>query len=162
MDTMAEAMKKSSPQGNVFAGIVQKMNWDEKRKIIKEVLEPFAGDLIVTPKEIDTLIEDISLVISASLDAAFHPAIAQEEEKRFTDSINLRNMNNMNRSESQESSPISSSGNSRGNPLPQGSYPRNKPEDHRSFNQQFQNNPPQHTHKGTEAGAQGPIKRNPV
>lgn len=162
MDTMAEAMKKSSPQGNVFAGIVQKMNWEEKRKIIKEVLEPFAGDLIVTPKEIDTLIEDISLVISASLDAAFHAAIAREEEKRFTDSINLRDMNNMDLSRSRESGPIPPSGNPHGNPLPQGSYPLKKPEDHRSFNQQFHNNPPQHAHEGTEAGAQGPVKRNPV
>ena len=31
-------------------------------------MQPFAGDLIVTPKEIDTLVDDISLVISASLE----------------------------------------------------------------------------------------------
>ncbi|RJX27433.1 MAG: GPR endopeptidase [Dethiobacter sp.] len=82
MDKLAEALKRESPQGNVFAGIVQKMDWEEKRNIIKEVMQPFAGDLIVTPKEIDTLIEDISLVIAASLDAAFHQKIAQEEENR--------------------------------------------------------------------------------
>ena len=82
MDHLAEALKRESAQGNMFANIVQKMNWEEKRNIIKEVLQPFAGDLIVTPKEIDTLIDDISLVIAASLDAAFHPKIAQEEESR--------------------------------------------------------------------------------
>lgn len=82
MDHLAEALKRESAQGNMFANIVQKMNWEEKRNIIKEVLQPFAGDLIVTPKEIDTLIDDISLVIAASLDAAFHPKIAEEEESR--------------------------------------------------------------------------------
>jgi spore protease len=82
MDKLAEALKRESPQGNMFAGIVQKMDWEEKRNIIKEVMQPFAGDLIVTPKEIDTLIDDISLVITASLDAAFHQKIAQEEENR--------------------------------------------------------------------------------
>jgi len=82
MDKLAEALKRESPQGNMFAGIVQKMDWEEKRNIIKEVMQPFAGDLIVTPKEIDTLIDDISLVIAASLDAAFHQKIAQEEENR--------------------------------------------------------------------------------
>lgn len=82
MEKLAEALKRESPQGNVFAGIVQKMDWGQKRELIREVLEPFSGDLIVTPKEIDTLIDDISLVIAASLDAAFHPKIAQEEEVR--------------------------------------------------------------------------------
>lgn len=84
MDKLAEALKKDSPQGNAFAGIVQKMDFGEKRDIIREVLQPFAGDLMVTPKEIDTLIEDISLVIAAGLDAAFHPQIAREEENRAT------------------------------------------------------------------------------
>jgi len=82
MEKLAEAMKKESPQGNVFATAVQKMEWSEKRTIIQEVLEPFSGDLIVTPKEIDTLIEDIALVIAASLDAAFHPQVASEEKER--------------------------------------------------------------------------------
>ena len=82
MDQLAEALKRESPQGNMFASIVQKMDWQEKRNIIREVLKPYTGELIVTPKEIDTLIDDISLVIAASLDAAFHQKIAHEEEKR--------------------------------------------------------------------------------
>jgi len=82
MNKLAEALKRESPQGNMFANIVQKMEWSEKRELIREVLTPFSGDLIVTPKEIDSLIEDISLVIAASLDAAFHPKIAQEEESK--------------------------------------------------------------------------------
>ena len=82
MDKLAEKLKNDSPQGNAFAGVVQKMDFGEKRDIIREVLQPFAGDLMVTPKEIDTLIEDISMVIAASLDAAFHTKIAAEEESR--------------------------------------------------------------------------------
>ena len=82
MDKLAEALKRESAQGNMFFNAVQKMDWEEKRNIIREVMQPFAGDLIVTPKEIDTLINDISLVIAASLDAAFHPEIAREEESR--------------------------------------------------------------------------------
>lgn len=81
-DHIAEGLKKESPQGNVLAGIVQKMEWQEKKDIINEILNPYTGDLIVTPKEIDTLIEDISLILAGSLDAAFHPQIAAEEEKK--------------------------------------------------------------------------------
>lgn len=82
MEQLAENMKKESPQGNAFANVVQRMDWGERKEVIREVLEPFTGGLIVTPKEVDVLIEDISLVIAASLDAAFHPKIAREEEAR--------------------------------------------------------------------------------
>ncbi len=84
MDKLAQGLKRESPQGNAFAGAVQNMSWEEKREIIREVLQPFSGDLIVTPKEIDTLIEDNSLVIAASLDAAFHEEIARQEDERVT------------------------------------------------------------------------------
>lgn len=82
MEQLAESMKKESPQGNAFANVVQNMNWGEKKEVIREVLEPYTGGLIVTPKEVDVLIEDIATVIAASLDAAFHEKIAREEEKR--------------------------------------------------------------------------------
>ncbi len=82
MEQLAEKMKKESPQGNAFANVVQRMDWGERKEVIREVLEPFTGGLIVTPKEVDVLIDDISMVIAASLDAAFHPKIAQEEEAR--------------------------------------------------------------------------------
>lgn len=160
MDKMAEAMRKESPQGNVFAGIVQKMNWEEKRNIIKEVLEPYAGDLIVTPKEIDALIEDISLVIAASLDAALHPQIAREEDKRFTDTINLHKINEIN--QGLPGSPLPQGNIPGNNPLPQRNYPLYKPDDHHYFNSQFQNNSPQQTNQGSKTGAQGPVQRKPV
>ena len=77
MQKVGDYLKTESPQGNVFYNSVKNMNWREKKNIIQEVMEPFSGDLIVTPKEIDTLIEDISFVVAASLDAAFHPKIAE-------------------------------------------------------------------------------------
>ena len=82
MEQLAESMKRESPQGNAFANAVQNMNWGEKKEVIREVLEPYTRGLIVTPKEVDVLIEDIAMVIAASLDAAFHQKIAQEEENR--------------------------------------------------------------------------------
>ncbi len=160
MEKIAEAMKKESPQGNVLAGIMQKMDWAEKRNVIKEVLDPFAGDLIVTPKEIDVLIEDISMVISASLDAAFHPQIASEEDKRFTENIDLQKMSEMNPGTPGGTFP---QGNVPGhNPSLQRSYAFQKPDDHRHFNPQFHNNPPQQTNQGGKTGAQGPIQRKPI
>lgn len=84
MEQLAEKMKRESPQGNAFANVVQGMNWGDRKEVIRDVLEPYTGGLIVTPKDVDVLIEDIATVIAASLDAAFHEKVAQEEEKGDT------------------------------------------------------------------------------
>jgi len=46
---------------------------------IKKVLEPFGGNLTVTPKEIDTLIEDTASIIAGAINMAMHPGIAPED-----------------------------------------------------------------------------------
>lgn len=50
----------------------------DKHKLIKEVLSPEIGVLMVTPKEVDRLLEDISNLLSNALNAAFHPRVAKE------------------------------------------------------------------------------------
>jgi spore protease len=51
---------------------------EEKRRLIAEVLSPSVGDLMVTPKEIDMLIDDLSSIIAAGINAAVHPKVAQQ------------------------------------------------------------------------------------
>lgn len=61
-----------------FAGLVA-LSAEEKRKMIAEVLTPSVGDLMVTPKEIDVLIEDMSQIIAAGINAAVHPKVAEQK-----------------------------------------------------------------------------------
>jgi spore protease len=65
------------PRRAEFAGL-RAMGGEEKRRLIAEVLTPSVGDLMVTPKEIDVLIEDMSRIIAAGINAAVHPKIAQQ------------------------------------------------------------------------------------
>ena len=65
------------PRRPEFAGL-RAMDPEEKRRLIAEVLTPSVGDLMVTPKEIDVLIEDMSRIIAAAINAAVHPKIAQQ------------------------------------------------------------------------------------
>lgn len=58
-----------------FYEIVQEMDADDKRELINEVLAPSLGDLMVTPKEIDALILEMSKVLAGALNAALHPKI---------------------------------------------------------------------------------------
>ncbi len=61
-----------------FYEIVREMDADDKRELINEVLTPSLGDLMVTPKEIDVLILEMSKVLAGAINAALHPRIDLE------------------------------------------------------------------------------------
>lgn len=51
---------------------------EEKKELIKEVMTPEVGVLMVTPKEVDRLLEDVSDLLANGLNVALHPRVAQE------------------------------------------------------------------------------------
>jgi spore protease len=51
--------------------------------VIRRVLSPYLNGLIVTPKEIDVMIEDLARVISGALNIALHPGVSPEEVFRY-------------------------------------------------------------------------------
>ena len=51
--------------------------------MVNEVLSQGLGDLVVTPKEVDMLIDNISQIISDGLNMALHENISLEESRRF-------------------------------------------------------------------------------
>ncbi|WP_445490314.1 GPR endopeptidase [Niallia sp. 03133] len=61
-----------------FLGIVGTLPEEEKRKLIYEVLSPIGHNLMVTPKEVDVFIEDMSNLLANGLNAALHTAINQD------------------------------------------------------------------------------------
>ncbi len=65
-------------------GVVGSLDVDEKRQLIKEVLNPLGHDLIVTPKEVDTFIEDMANIIANGLNAALHKAIDKNNVSAYT------------------------------------------------------------------------------
>ena len=58
-----------------FFGKIGMLNKEEKRQLLMEVLTPAGHNLIVTPKTIDSEIEDLSRLISNALNVALHPKI---------------------------------------------------------------------------------------
>ena len=49
-----------------------------QKQVIESVLQPFLGDMIVTPKGIDKLIRDTSRVIAGGINIALHPDVKTE------------------------------------------------------------------------------------
>ncbi|BBB92768.1 MAG TPA: GPR endopeptidase [Methylomusa anaerophila] len=50
----------------------------DRQTIVRQVLPEMLGDLMVTPKEVDRLIEDIAAVVSGGINQALHPNIDYE------------------------------------------------------------------------------------
>ncbi|MET3196167.1 GPR endopeptidase [Bacillus sp. OAE603] len=67
-----------------FMGIVGTLEDEEKRKLIHEVLSPLGHNLMVTPKEVDTFIEDMANIIAGGMNAALHSKINQDNIGSYT------------------------------------------------------------------------------
>ncbi len=68
----------------LFLGVVGTLSDEEKRQLIFEVLSPLGHNLMVTPKEVDDVIEDMSNLIASGLNAALHGAVNQENTGDYT------------------------------------------------------------------------------
>ena len=83
IDIVIDSLVKESNQGGEFYNMLKSMDKTEQSSLISEALSPYIGNLMVTPKEIDRLIEDISVVIANGLNIALHPSIDMEEMNRY-------------------------------------------------------------------------------
>lgn len=83
IDMVLDSMIEGSSKDSDFYKMLQNMNRDDKYKLIQEVLFPYFGHLMVTPKEIDRLVEDISIIIADGLNIALHPGIDTKDLGRY-------------------------------------------------------------------------------
>lgn len=75
LDLMLDSMIKQSSQGSEFYSVLKGVDRDEKRRLIREVLNPYVGNLMVTPKEIDYQVEHVASVIAQGINIALHPSV---------------------------------------------------------------------------------------
>ncbi len=83
IDMVVDSLINGSSKGGEFYNMLKEMDKTEKYKLINEVITPFVGNLMVTPKEIDRLIDDIAIVIANGLNIALHPSIGPEDMDRY-------------------------------------------------------------------------------
>ena len=63
--------------------MLKRVDKNEKRILIKEVLDPLLGEMIVTPKEVDLMIDSLSKIIANALNIALQPNLTVEEINMF-------------------------------------------------------------------------------
>jgi len=83
IDLVLDSMIKEAPQGTEFYKMLKSIDRNEKYMMIQEVLKPYVGNLIVTPKEIDEVIQRVSKVIANGINIALHEGITLNDVNRY-------------------------------------------------------------------------------
>lgn len=83
MDLIIGSMKNVATVGTEFYSTLEQVSIEEKYSLIREVLEPFMPNVVVTPKEIDLIIDDLSIIIANGLNIALHHGIDLEDVNRY-------------------------------------------------------------------------------
>ncbi|SHJ46216.1 spore protease [Hathewaya proteolytica DSM 3090] len=77
-----EMIKQSKNSGPLFQ-MLKNIDKLEKEKMIKELLNPFVGDLVVTPKEVDMVIDAMSKILANGINIALQPALTLSDINKF-------------------------------------------------------------------------------
>lgn len=73
LDLAIDNLMEQSKESEGFYNMLKQLKEDEKYHLIKDSLEPYDKNLIVTPKDIDDTIENLSIIISEGLNRSLHP-----------------------------------------------------------------------------------------
>lgn len=83
IDLVLDEMIKQSTSGSKFYDMLKSIDKNEKQKMIEEILNPYVGDLMVTPKEVDMIIDSLTKIIANGINLALQPALELEEINRY-------------------------------------------------------------------------------
>lgn len=83
MDLLLHRLEQDVP-GNGMSKLMSGFDEQEKKQLIFEMLQPLGQNLMVTPKEVDTFIEDVASVLANGLNVALHSAISMDDAGMYT------------------------------------------------------------------------------
>ena len=81
MERILSAMAEASEE-KLFYNTLDNLG-DEREALIAELLEPYAENMFVTPKEVDEVIERLAEIISNAINIAVHPALTKEDINKY-------------------------------------------------------------------------------
>ena len=75
LDLAIDNLMEVSEESSGFYTMLKKLKEEEKYQLIKDSLDPYDKNLIVTPKDIDETIENLAIIISEGLNRSLHPGM---------------------------------------------------------------------------------------
>jgi spore protease len=83
MDKILEQMEIQADKGTEFYKMLRSINEEEKYHLILEVLEPYTGNMFVTPKEVDAVVDRLADIIGNAINVAVHPGIDTKDVNKY-------------------------------------------------------------------------------
>lgn len=83
LDLVMDNMMEQAGQGSEFYKMLMGIDRDEKYRMIIELLEPYSGNLVVTPKDTDDIVDYLSKLVANGINMALHENIGPDDVDRF-------------------------------------------------------------------------------
>ncbi len=83
MDMLLDSLLSQTEKGSPFYEMLKDLETEEKYHLISHVLNPYMGNMFVTPKEVDSTIERLSGIIANAINVALHPGIEMTDLSRY-------------------------------------------------------------------------------
>jgi spore protease len=83
IDLFLDELISKAESGKDFYNMLKSVDKTEKNALIREILNPFVGDLMVTPKDVDSVIDSLSKIIANGINIAVQPNMNMEEINKF-------------------------------------------------------------------------------
>ncbi|URZ15747.1 GPR endopeptidase [Clostridium felsineum] len=83
IDIVIEKMESEVGKNSKFYSLLKTIDTEEKEELIHEVLNPYVGDLLVTPKEVDMIMETLSKIIASGINISLQPALELKDINNY-------------------------------------------------------------------------------
>ena len=84
MDRILGEMIEQTQEGSEFYRMLHSLEQEEKYQMIADILGPYTGNMFVTPKEVDAVVDRLANIIANSINIALHPGITMEDMNRYS------------------------------------------------------------------------------
>ena len=83
VDMLIAELKHNAGEERPIYKVLDAIAHEDKYTMIKQLISPARGDFVVTPKEIDTAVDEISDIIANGINIALHEGITPEDIDRY-------------------------------------------------------------------------------
>ncbi len=83
MNRILDEMSAQTKKGSEFYNMLQSISEEEKYSLILDILEPYSGNMFVTPKEVDSVVDGLADIIGNAINIALHPGIDIHDINRY-------------------------------------------------------------------------------
>jgi len=83
VNLLIQEFSKQAKQGSPFFQMLQEMDQNQVDQLVSQVVSEHIGDLVVTPKEIDIIVEDVAKILADGINLGVHNGINLDEVAHF-------------------------------------------------------------------------------